>query len=87
MTVTLDHAQIQTALKQFGIHEHDYYLQFTGNIIYIVWCTTGAEALQFVTDNSCVALEHKGEWYYQGELPDDYKPFTYVCVRYILATN
>lgn len=84
--VTLDHIQIQTALKQFGIHPHDYYLLFNHNIVYIVWCTTGAEALQFVTENSCVAIDIKGEWYYSSELPDNYVPHTYACVRYILVT-
>jgi hypothetical protein len=87
MPVTLDHVQIQTALKQFDIREHDYYLLFTGNIVYIVWCTTGAKALQYVTENSCVAIDIKGDWYYCAEMPEDYVPSTYECVRYILAAT
>ncbi len=84
MPVTLDHRQIQAALKEFEIHEDDYYLLFDTNV-YMIWCTTGAKALQLVTENSCISLDCKGEWYYLNELPSNYVVQTYACVKYILA--
>jgi hypothetical protein len=86
MTVTLDHHQIQTALKQFDIKEHDYYLLFEHNV-YMVWCTTGAKALQLVTEDSCISIDCKGGWYYYNEIPSDYVVPSYACVKYILAVN
>ena len=86
MPITLDHNQIQAALKEFDIKEHDYYLLFDHNV-YMVWCTTGPKALQLVTENSCVSLDYKGEWYYLHEIPDAYVVPSYACVKYILAVN
>ena len=86
MAITLDHQQIQDALKEFGIKEQDYYLFFDQNV-YMVWCTTGAKALQLVTENSCVSLEHNNQWYYFYEIPESYVVPSYVCVKYILETN
>jgi hypothetical protein len=86
MPITLDHSEIQAALKEFDIKEHDYYLLFDKNV-YMVWCTTGAKALQLVTENSCIALDFKGEWYYWHEISADYVVPSYACVKYILAVN
>ena len=101
MAITLDHQQIQYALKEFDIKEQDYYLLFDQNV-YMVWCTTGAKALQLVTENSCVSLDYKNQclppehdhvpgigsqWYYLNEIPKSYVVPSYVCVRYILETN
>jgi hypothetical protein len=86
MPITLDHGQIQTALKEFDIKEYDYYLLFDQNV-YMVWCTTGAKALQLVIENSCISLDYKGEWYYYSELPSDHVVPTYACVKYIFAVN
>ena len=86
MVITIDHQQIQYALKEFDIEEQDYYLLFDQNV-YMVWCTTGAKALQLVTENSCVSLDHKNQWYYLHEIPKAYVVPNYVCVKYILAVN
>ena len=86
MAITLDHNQIQTALKEFDIKEQDYYLLFDTNV-YMVWCTTGPKALQLVTENSCVSLDYKGEWYYLHEIPNAYVVPSYACVKYILAVD
>jgi hypothetical protein len=86
MTITLDHQQIQYALKEFDIKEQDYYLLFDQSV-YMVWCTTGTKALQLVTENSCVSLNYKNQWYYLYEIPKAYVVASYVCVRYILETN
>lgn len=87
MAITLDQLQINSALDEFEISMQDYYLQFEHEVIYMCWCTTGAKALQHVTENSCVSLEIKGQWFYLHEILEGYVPPTYVCVRYILATN
>jgi hypothetical protein len=84
MPITLDHGQIQAALKQFDIKEHDYYLLFDVNV-YMVWCTTGAKALQLATEDSCISIDCKGQWYYLNEIPNDYVVPSYACVKYILA--
>lgn len=86
MPVTIDHAQIQAALKEFNIKQDDYYLLFDANV-YMVWCTTGAKALQLATQNSCIAIDCRGQWYYYHEIPADYILPSYVCVKYILAVN
>ena len=86
MPITIDHAQIQAALKEFDIKQDDYYLLFDTNV-YMIWCTTGAKALQLVTQNSCISIDCKGEWYYQHEIPSDYVVPSYACVKYILAVN
>ena len=86
MAITLDHQQIQYALKEFDIKEQDYYLLFDQSV-YMVWCTTGPKALQLVTENSCVSLDYKNQWYYLYEIPKVYVVPSYVCVRYILAVN
>ena len=86
MAITIDHQQIQYALKEFDIKEQDYYLFFDQNV-YMVWCTTGAKALQLVTENSCVSLDHRNQWYYLHGIPESYVVPSYVCVKYILAVN
>ena len=63
MTITLDHQQIQYALKEFDIKEQDYYLLFDQSV-YMVWCTTGSKAWELVTENSCVSLNYRNQWYY-----------------------
>lgn len=87
MPVTLDHAQIQAALTQFGIGVHDYYLLFENTIVYLVWCELGDKALQHCQTNGCIDIEIRGEWLSAEELPDNYQAPTYCCLRYIIATN
>ena len=86
MAITLDHQQIQYALKDFDIKEQDYYLLFD-QCVYMVWCTTGPKALELVIENHCVSLEYKKQWYYAPEMPKSYVIPSYACVRYILETN
>ena len=86
MPVTIDHAQIQAALKEFDIDQEDYYLLFEENL-YMIWCTTGNKALQLVAENSCIAVDCRGKWYYYHEIPSDYVLPSYVCVKYILEIN
>jgi hypothetical protein len=87
MALTLDHNQLQTALKEFEVKEEDYYLLCETNVIYMIWCTTGAKAHMYIANDPCVAIDIKGTWYYYGELPEDYTLPTYVCLRYILQTT
>ena len=86
MPITLDHQQIQYALKEFDIREQDYYLLFDHNV-YMVWCTTGIKALELMSENSCVSLEYRNQWYYFHEIPKAYVAPSYVCVKYILEVN
>jgi hypothetical protein len=86
MAITLDHQQIQYALKEFDIREQDYYLEFDQSV-YMVWCTTGTKALELMSENSCVSIDYKNQWYYCRELPKTYVVPSYVCIRYILETN
>lgn len=85
MPITVDHREIQLALKQFEIHVYDYYLLFENNVVYLVWCTTGNKAVLYTHSNACVDIEIKGTWHEQ--VPENYTLPTYACVRYILATN
>lgn len=85
MPIAIDHNEIQDALKQFEIPDKDYYLLFDNTAVYLVWCTTGAKAVMHVHHNGCVDIEIKGTWHEQ--VPENYTLPTYVCVRYILATN
>lgn len=87
MAITLDQLQIDAALNKFEIKNEEYYLLFDNQVIYMIWCTTGAKALQHVTENSCVSLEIKDQWVYSHNIPVNYVPPTYTCVRYILATD
>ena len=86
MPITLDHSQIQSVLKEFDIKEQDYYLLFDQSV-YMIWCTTGPKALQLVTENPCVSLDYRNQWYYFHEIPKAYVVPSYVCVKYILETN
>ena len=86
MPITLDHQQIQYALKEFDIKEQDYYLLFDQSV-YMVWCTTGTKAWELVTENSCVSLNYRNEWYHFDEILGPYVVPSYACVRYILETN
>ena len=85
MPISIDHNEIQDALKQFEIPDKDYYLLFGNNVVYLVWCTTGAKAVMHTHHNECVDIEIKGTWHEQ--VPENYTLPTYACVRYILATN
>jgi hypothetical protein len=86
MAITLDHQQIQYALKEFDIKEQDYYLLFDQSV-YMVWCTTGPKAWELVTENSCISLDYKNQWHHLHEIPKAYVVPSYACVRYILAVN
>jgi len=87
MALTTDHHEIQAALKQFSIKEDEYYLLCSTNTIYMVWCTKGPRALELIENEECIAIDIKGHWFYYTELPPDYEPEPFVCVRYILNTN
>jgi len=87
MSITFDNSELKQALDQFDINEEDYYILFTGNIVYIVWCAHGKDVLAHARKNDCVSVEIKGEWFYSQELHDFFEPPHWVCARYILATN
>lgn len=87
LMATLDHSQIKDALTQFGIKEEDYYLLFDNNIIYMIWCTTGAKALRYLIEYSCISVDIKGQWFYYNELPELFAPPSFVCVKYILVAD
>ena len=86
MALTTDHAEIQAALKRFGIKEDDYYLLCEPSTIYMVWCTKGPLALELVENEECIDIDIKGHWFCYEELPPNYEPEPLVCVRYILNT-
>ena len=85
MPVTIDHKELQDALGEFNIGPADYYLSFDTNVVYLVWCTTGANAVRLVRNNGCIDIEIKGVWH--DEVPEGYRLPAYACVRYVLATN
>jgi predicted lipid carrier protein YhbT len=85
MPVTIDHQELQDALKEFNIGNTDYYLSFHTNVLYLVWCTTGNNAARHVRNNGCTDIEIKGVWH--DEVPEGYILPAYACVRYVLATN
>jgi len=85
MPVTIDHKELQDALDQLGIRPADYYLSFDTNVIYLVWCTTGANAVRLVHSNGCMDIEIKGVWH--DQVPEGFILPSCACVRYILATN
>jgi hypothetical protein len=85
MPVTIDNQELQDALEEFDIRPTDYYLSFHTNVVYLVWCTTGANAARHVHNNGCIDIEIKGVWH--DEVPEGYILPEYVCVRYVLATN
>lgn len=85
MPVTIDHKELQDALDEFNIGNTDYYLSFHTSILYLVWCTTGTNAVRHVNNTGCIDIEIKGVWH--DKIPEGYIPPAYVCVRYILATN
>jgi hypothetical protein len=85
MPVTIDNQEIQDALEEFKIRPADYYLWFDTNVVYLAWCTTGANAVGLVHNNGCIDIEIKGVWH--DEVPEGYIPPAYACVRYVLATN
>jgi hypothetical protein len=87
MAITFDNRELRSALDLFAIDEEDYYILFDTNVVYIVWCTKGLDALEKARRNDCVSIDVKGEWFYAQELPLDFKPDRWVCTRYILATN
>jgi hypothetical protein len=85
MPVTIDHKELQDALEEFDIRPADYYLWFATNVVYLVWCTTGANAVGLVHNNGCIDIEIKGVWH--DEVPEGFVLPSYACVRYVLATN
>ena len=93
MVITTDHNAIAKVLQQFNIKPEDYYLMFDSdtNAIYIVWCTSGSNALRLVESESCIDIDlaNTQEWQSYEELPPSHllilNPL--ICVRYILETN
>ena len=85
MSISIDRNEIQDALYHLEIPETDYYLLFDNNVVYLVWCTTGARAVMHTHYYECVDIEIKGTWHEQ--VPENYMLPTFACVRYILATN
>ena len=93
MVITTDHNAIAKVLQQFDIKPEDYYLMFDSdtNAIYIVWCTSGSNALRLVESESCIDIDlaNTQEWQSYEELPPLHllMPNPLICVRYILETN
>ena len=93
MVITTDHSAITEALERFNIKPEDYYLMFDSgaSAIYIVWCTTGSNALRLVQSEPCIDIELSDpqEWLSREKLPAlEYLVLNpLVCVRYILETN
>lgn len=85
--ISIDHADIKAVLSQFNINEHDYYLLFENNVLYMVWCVTGTRARQLVTENHCIDVGIKDVWLNRETFPENQTLPTYVCVRYIMVAN
>lgn len=87
--VTIDHNDIETALKRFNIRTDEYYLLFDTNaiVVYMVWCVKGQRALELAKSEECIDIDIKGHWFCYEELPPDYLPEPLTCIRYILATG
>jgi hypothetical protein len=92
MRITTDHQTLTAALKQLDIKPDDYYLMFDSDTsaVYIVWCTTSANAMRILEEETCVDLDvtNDQDWLSYEELPPGYQPKRpLVCLRYILETN
>ena len=87
MPITIDNLDIQQALSLFEIDKDSYYILFESDTVYMVWCTKGTKAMEFIEDHETVSIDVAGEWFYAEELPPGFKPSPLVCTRYILATN
>ena len=89
MAISIDHHDITAALRKYELEVTEYYLEFTGDCIYMHWvaCPSDLEDYFAKGNLECLDFQIKGTW-----LPAEdifAKPFTeypFTNCRYIVET-
>jgi hypothetical protein len=89
MPITIDHRDIQEALKKFDIDSSEYYLEFNNDndVVFMHWVSDPEKITNYLRHSAgCLAIQLKGTWFYEEDLPDDYGTYPLINCRYILET-
>jgi hypothetical protein len=87
MSVTIDHRDIQEALKQFDIDSSEYYLEFKNDAVFMHWVADPEKVSRYLRKSpACLAIQIKGKWLYEEDVPDSYATRPLINCRYILET-
>lgn len=83
MPLTIDQTAINSALRLFSITAQDYYLEFTGAVIYMHWIADTGLITSYLQGNYVTLdIQVKGVWHQATEM--DSVPAGHYNCRYIL---